>query len=235
MFARRPTFGSTSGPVRLCMRCINTRPSRSASRPVPPPTPFVPDTQTFLKLIGRNLSQHAAKIPSWEALFRLTPVQLRELGIEPPRARKYLLWWREKFRRGDFGIGGDMQEVTDGVAEMRVFEVPTDPALERRKASLTRSLNTRKMAINVPVGEETPRVPLAEAQPVGHVKVRHNHTICGPNVHAVKGTNGYAARVEVAEGLWEQKRGHKIDGGERRKDHVRALRRAAERKAERRV
>jgi hypothetical protein len=39
------------------------------------------------------------------------------------------------------------------------------------------------------------------------------------------------ARVTVTEGMWEDKRGHKVDGGERRRDEIRFKRRVAERKA----
>lgn len=232
--AHRPAFSinGNGNPFRTCIRCLNSRPSRSATRPVPPPTPFVPDTQTFLKLIGRNMTQHAAKIPSWQALFQLTSVQLRELGVEPARARRYLLWWREKFRTGEFGIGGDLQEVTDGVGEMRVFEAPVPAGWRQPQGTITRSEGMRKIAVNVPLGVATPSVPLNEAIPVQHVKVRHDHTISGPHVQPVKGTDGHAVRISVAEGLWEERRGHKVDGGERRKAHTRALRRAAERKAE---
>ena len=46
----------------------------------------------------------------------------------------------------------------------------------------------------------------------------------------IKGTGGLKARVVVKEGLWEDKRGHKVDGGERRKAEVRSKRRAEERK-----
>ncbi|KAI9695140.1 MAG: hypothetical protein M1820_008908, partial [Bogoriella megaspora] len=91
--------------------------------PVPPPTPFCPDPSTFLTLIGRSLSQHSSKIPTWESLFSLSSTQLRDLGVEPARARRYLLWWRERFRKGLFGVGGDMREVENGVAELRIVEV----------------------------------------------------------------------------------------------------------------
>lgn len=228
MLTRRALFANRSSPFRICLRCKST--SRITNRPVPPPTPFIPDVPTFLKVIGRGLGQHAAKFTSWEALFKLTSAQLREIGIEPPRARRYLLWWREKFRRGEYGIGGDFTEVTDGVGEMRVFEVP----VSRRyapKASVTTSEGMRKVVINVPKGEEKPVLPPEQATPVKHVKVRYDHTICGPYVRPVLGTRGYAAKVAVQEGIWEERRGHKVDGGERRKAEVRAKRRAEARKA----
>ncbi|PBP25160.1 hypothetical protein BUE80_DR004031, partial [Diplocarpon rosae] len=140
------------------------------AKPIPKTTPFVPNAETFLRLIGRNLSQHASKIPSWKALFSLTSSQLKELGVDPPRSRRYLLRWREKFRNGQYGIGGDLKHVKKGVAELRIAEFP----------------------------------PL-------------------------KG--GKTAKLEVKEGLWEDRRGHKIDGGERRQAEVRAKKRGEQKRA----
>ncbi|KAF8535026.1 IGR protein motif-domain-containing protein [Trichophaea hybrida] len=71
------------------------------SLPLPPPpetTAKVPDVSTFLTLIGRNCKSHSAKIESWDHLFSATSSQLRTLGIEPARTRKYIIRWREKFR-----------------------------------------------------------------------------------------------------------------------------------------
>lgn len=142
------------------------------------------------------------------------------------------MWWREKFRRGDYGIGGDLTEVTDGVGEVRVFEVPR---LANRwynpQASVTTSEGMRKVAINVPLGEQNPRAPPAQSPPVKGVKIRYDHTICAPHFKAVKGAEGFAARITVDEGIWEERRGHKVDGGERRKAETRAKKRALERKA----
>jgi hypothetical protein len=42
--------------------------------------------------------------------------------------------------------------------------------------------------------------------------------------------NGQKAQIKVKEGLWEERRGHKVDGGERRKAEVRFKRRSEERK-----
>lgn len=191
----------------------------------PRPTPFVPDVQTFLTLIGRNLSQHASKIPSWNALFSLTSAELRELGVEPPRARRYLLAWREKFKQGIFGIGGDLRHVENGEGRLSVVEVPAN---NRRTATATISSGKRKVVVNTPsdVGRD---LPLDQVQPVQGVKVKRAHTIVGPHVLPAKGGRG--ARIPVKEGLWEVRRGRKIDGGERRQAEVRAKRRAAENNA----
>jgi hypothetical protein len=200
---------------------------------IPPPTPFVPDPQTFLTLIGRNLSQHAAKIPSWEALFSLTSTQLRELGVEPPRSRRYLLRWREKFRKGQFGICGDAESVVDGAAHLRVVEIPkSDSGVGMNtNATATRTPGTSKVIVNVPPEAISSEIPPEQMKVIKGFKVRGSHTIVGPHIQPIKG--GKAAKVVVKEGLWEERRGHKIDGGERRKAEVRAKRRSEERKAQR--
>ncbi|KAF2405540.1 hypothetical protein EJ06DRAFT_526059 [Trichodelitschia bisporula] len=210
-------------------RTLTTLTKREA-RPIPPPTPFVPNTETFLTLIGRGMKQHAPKIPSWEALFRFTSTQFKNLGIEPARNRKYLLNWRERFRNGAYGIGGDLTEVQEGVGEIKVFEVPVPG---RRRATATRTPGTKKVVLNVPPGAERPTVPLEEATPVRVVKLTGAQTISGPYVEPIKGTSGLRAKIAVREGLWEVKRGKKVDGGERRKAEVRSKRRAEERKAQR--
>ena len=192
---------------------------------IPRPTPFVPDVQTFLTLIGRNLSQHAAKIPSWTALFSLTSTQLRELGVEPPRSRRYLLRWREKFRNGQYGIGGDFKHVENGVAQIRVVEVPVSG---HDAASTTLSSGSRKIVVNVAAGGSATEKP-EELVPVKGLHLKGAHTIVGPHVQPVKG--GKAAQIVVKEGLWEHRRGHKIDGGERRQAEIRAKKRGEERRA----
>jgi len=221
--------------------------ARIPAPPVPSPTPFVPDVETFLTLIGRKLSAHASKISDWDALFTLTSPQLKNLGIEPPRARRYLLRWRDKFRAGEFGIGGDLRKVTDGIGEVRLVEVPythtprTTGAqgavtlVEEPRATLTRSPGMRKVILNVDREEEPRRVltgkALKEATPVKGVRQLGAYGIHGAHVELVKGAGGSRAVIKVKEGMWEHVRGHKVDGGERRKAETRAKRRAAERKA----
>ncbi|KIW01692.1 uncharacterized protein PV09_06873 [Verruconis gallopava] len=233
MILRRPFLASRPS-IQVCLQCLrnSSTATRVAKRPVPPPTPFVPDVQTFLTLIGRQLSQHASKIPSWDALFRLSSTQLRDLGIDPPRARRYLLRWRERFRQGQYGIGGDLEHVKDGVGEIKIFEVPvpeewkaSNPSADM--ATANRSPGMRHVAINVPNGEEMPTKPLEECVPVKHVKAKGWNTIVGKNVYMI---NGEKAQIKVQEGLWEDRRGHKVDGGERRKAEVRFKRRAEEKK-----
>jgi hypothetical protein len=68
-----------------------------------------------------------------------------------------------------------------------------------------------------------------ELVPVKGLHLKGAHTIVGPHVRPVKG--GKAAQIVVKEGLWEHRRGHKIDGGERRQAEIRAKKRGEERRA----
>jgi hypothetical protein len=172
----------------------------------------VPDVPTFLRLIGRQLSQHASKFETWNALFTTSSKQLRDLGIEPPRARRYLLWWREKFRRGEFGVGGDLKHVKDGIAEVRVVE---------REGK-------RPLAINTPLADEGEAVKTEAGATAKGVKVLPTGAVKGSYIQPVKGTLGKVGRIEVQDGMWEVKRGKKILGGERRrKFNLSVLRRKA--------
>jgi hypothetical protein len=202
--------------------------TRASDVRVPRPTPFVPDVPTFLTLIGRNLSQHASKIPSWKALFILSSAQLKELGIEPPRSRRYLLRWREKFRNGQYGVGGDFQYVENGEAQVRVVEVPVSG---NTPATATLSPGKRKIVVNVAAGGSALDKPAEQLVPVKGLRIKGAQTIVGPHVQPLEG--GKAAKIVVKEGLWEDRRGHKIDGGERRQAEVRAKRRGEERRAAR--
>ncbi|KAK0727284.1 IGR protein motif-domain-containing protein [Lasiosphaeria miniovina] len=184
---------------------------------IPRPIPLVPDVETFLTVIGRGLKQHASKFPTWEALFTLTTDQLRELGVEPPRSRKYLIRWRQRFREGKFGVGGDLKYVSNGAAELRVLELAPTPLLRKR------------YVVNIPPGKKIEEVLRGQMmRPLGY-KVRGTRTIVGP--YALPKKDG--SRITVTEGMWEDRRGHKVDGGERRKAEVRFKRGVAERKARR--
>ncbi|CAK7267008.1 telomere length regulation protein [Sporothrix epigloea] len=195
------------------------------------------------------MKQHTAKFPSWEALFTLTSRQLRELGIEPPRDRRYLLRWVQRFREGRFGIAGDFQFVRDGVAELRVKETvdPENPLIVRKIVlNVPASLKTEAIAEGEAASEAEASSAVAaegaagstsdnflDAPPVrvhGY-KVVGAKAISGPYALPLKHQAG--SRVTVTEGMWEDTLGRKIDGGERRQAEVRFKRRAAERRAAR--
>lgn len=193
------------------------------------------------------MKQHTAKFPTWEALFTLSSTQLRSLGIEPARDRRYLLRWIQRFREGRFGIGGDFQFVRNGVAELRVHEAmdPENPVI------------VRKTVLNVPVVPEAQAAAeAAEGEGEGEVAAEgeaaaetesDSYDVNAPPVR-VRGYKVVGAKaisgpyslprkegsaVTVTEGMWEDKRGRKIDGGERRQAEVRFKRRVAERRAAR--
>lgn len=196
------------------------------SRRTPEPTPFVPDVKTFLQLIGRNLSQHAAKFPSWDALFTFRSQQLRDLGISVARDRRYLLRWTEKFRNGEFGVGGDFKNVVDGIAELRVVQIPAP----RRRATVTDDPKTKRIVINVPKDIASAELGQEEIVPAKGYNVKGVSRMCGPHIQYVPGSQMQRAYLHAKEGLWEHRRGKKVDGGERRKAMVRAKRRAEENK-----
>ena len=169
------------------------------AKPVPQPTPFVPDVATFLKLIGRELPQHASKFPTWESFFLNKSFTLRTSGIEPARARRYLLWWRERYRRGDFGLGGDLTEIVDGTAELRVIERDGKQiVVNSRPGDSATDLENRKTAI-------------------AGIRILQPGVLSGPYLQPAKGSNGTIATLKIQEGLWEVKRGQKVKGGERKR------------------
>ncbi|KAF2112338.1 IGR protein motif-domain-containing protein [Lophiotrema nucula] len=239
MVLRRPILRATStipSAVSTPQTCSRAYRTTIPQRPVPKPIPFIPDTTAFLTAIGRGLSAHSAKIPSWDALFTLTSVQLKDLGVEPARSRRYLLQWRERFRNGEFGVGGDCQHVQDGIAELKLIEAPV-PAPARGQtqslrtmiATATHDPGTRKVVVNIPKDQEGPSNWENLDGVKGYV-VKGAKNIKGPYVEYVKGSGGLRARLRLQEGVWEVRRGHKVDGGERRRAEVRAKRRAAENK-----
>ncbi|PSK55187.1 hypothetical protein B9Z65_2576 [Elsinoe australis] len=223
-----PSF-TTSQPITYqSIRCAHIK----AKKPVPEPTPFVPDAPTFLTLIGRNMINHSSKIPSWESLFSLSSEQLRSSGVEPARSRRYLLRWRQKFRNGEFGIGGDLKDVKDGIGELRIVEVKDE---SRIGVDLLKSKGARRVVVNVPPEAQTKdvekvvkEVEEGKRAPVEGVRIKSWNVIAGKNVKLLKGEG--RAQIQAQDGLWEHRRGKKVDGGERRKAEVRAKKRAAERK-----
>lgn len=180
------------------------------------------------------MTEHASKIKSWDALFTMTAKEMREAGIEPPRKRKYLLWWRERFRQGVHGIGGDFKHVKDGVGYLQVVDVDAPGRLPEAQEMLPAALKTpgkKSIVVNVPHDSYLPSVPLAKATPVLHIKwLPLYRSIQGKHVNPVPGMDGRRAKLEVREGLWEQKRGIIRDGGERRQAEVKAKRKAKENK-----
>lgn len=152
------------------------------------------------------------------------------MGIEPTRQRRYLLRKREKFRQGQHGPGGDLVNVVDGVAQLRVVEVPAGKPTPSRApelpASVTSTPGTMKAIVNL--GPDATGYKHNSSSPlkkIAHMKIHQGSMVRGPFLKQIKGTNGAAALIQVQEGMWEDKQGHKVDGGERRQAEVRARKR----------
>lgn len=214
--------------LHITNQCVRSLHSKTA-RPVPAPTPFVPDVETFLKLIGREMSKQASKIPSWEDLFNLSSNQLRQAGVEPARQRRYLIRKREKFRNGVYGPGGDLHTVVDGVAQLRVAEVPRSarglPEQEANAEALTSSATLAPGMIKALVNLAPDAMTYNHSnkialQKFAGMKIHQGYQPMGPYLQPLKGSNGAAALISAQEGMWEDKRGHKVDGGERRRREV---------------
>ena len=143
-----------------------------------------------------------------------------------------------------YGVGGDFQYVRDGEARIKVVEIPVLNA-EIGGTNTTPSsgglVRMKKMVVNTPpaaaeeekeVGKQQ-QLEMDKLKPVEGMKVVGARTIVGPFVKAVKGSRGGEAVVRVQEGMWEVRRGIKVDGGERRKLQVRRKRLLEERKTSR--
>ena len=143
-----------------------------------------------------------------------------------------------------------MKFVDDGVAELKVCEVPSLPrpartgessaAVTKVQASTSRTPGMTKLIINVPADSKSYDAALspgetsaALSKPKG-LKLKEGRVIVGSHVYPKAGSNGSAATIRVTEGMWEHKRGRKVHGGERRRAEVLFKMRAEERKKERR-
>jgi len=183
------------------------------------PTPFVPDAQTFLTLIGRNLSQHASKIPFMESLFSLTSAQLKELGIElhgvddtyfdGVRSSNGPVWsW------GDFKYvkTGKHRSVCGGPS---FWEYPATATLSAGNARCVNWVAGAVLLRSRRSNLYRPRLAYKGAQ-----------TIVGPHVqHSGRETARLWSRRAVGD-----QRGHKIDGGERRQAEGASKERGEERR-----
>ena len=133
-------------------------------------------------------------------------------------------------------MGGDLKNVKDGGAELRVVEVPVAKAAVSKSRSTSMAIGlprTKRMIINEPP-EVMEKSPLSQdLKTVDGMKLVGVRTIVGPYVQHVKGTRGSVATIKVQEGMWEVRRGLKVDGGERRKVQVRRKRLLEERRTSR--
>lgn len=130
----------------------------------------------------------------------------------------------------------------DGVAQLRVVEIPASaPAANanatkdgkdgKSETSAPIVPKTKKVVVNLtPDATEYTHQVSKVLKKYAHMKVQRGNKIMGPFLQPMKGTHGTAATITVQEGMWEDKRGHKVDGGERRQKEVRAKLRLEERR-----
>jgi hypothetical protein len=124
----------------------------------------------------------------------------------------------QKYRKGDLGPGGDFEYVKDGEAILKLALPPAD------------QLKQTKFVVNVPHPEaEVSELPKTLPRPMGYT-VRGEKTISGPYAMPLPQSG---VSVKATEGMWEHRRGRKIDGGERRRAEVLFKKRSAERRAQR--
>ena len=117
----------------------------------------------------------------------------------------------------------------DAVAQVRAVELPLQYKLSDSNTDTPTGIPVKKkLVVNLPPEVLTQGLRLEQVKPIGGMKVVGAHTIVGPYIQPVKGTGGSVATIKVQEGMWEVKRGHKVDGGERRKVQVRRKRRLEE-------
>lgn len=127
------------------------------------------------------------------------------------------------------GVGGDLKNVMNAAAQIRVIEVPRHKVSDSTTATYpTRIPVKKKLVVNLTSEAPVQGLRLEEVTPVNGMKVVGARTIVGPYIQPVKGTGGSVATIKVQEGMWEVKRGQKVDGGERRKVQVRRKRRLEE-------
>ena len=147
-----------------------------------------------------------------------------------------------------FGVGGHFQYVRNGEARVKVVEVPvSNTEIGNTSTQSAGLVRMKKMVVNTPPppppateekeDEAVKQQSQSQSQlntdtlkPVEGMKVVGARTIVGPYIKAVKGSRGAEAIVRVQEGMWEVRRGVKVDGGERRKAQVRRKRLLEERK-----
>ncbi|KAA8642167.1 mitochondrial 37S ribosomal protein mS41 [Aspergillus tanneri] len=154
------------------------------------------------------MSKHASKFSSWDKLFALSSSELRGLGIEPARQRRYLLQKREKFRQGVYGPGGDLDHVVDGAAQLRVVDVPSDTSGLSKSAfsantfgsSATLSPGMRKAIVNIdPDATEYIHDPSKPLRRFAYMKIHRGSMVRGPFLQPIKGTNGCASLIRAEE------------------------------------
>ena len=117
-----------------------------------------------------------------------------------------------------------MKNVTDGLAELRVVEIPADtPGPVTSQESVPAALlgQVKRMVVNETTETLARKSDPQELEPIDGMQVGGAGMITGAHTSHVKGARGRVAVIKREEGMWEVRRGHPVDGGERRRKAVR--------------
>ena len=128
-----------------------------------------------------------------------------------------------------------MDHVVDGAGQLRVVQVPVGGEDNNIASGASASISPgmKRVILNLPpevteFNRPTTQQPLKK---FAHMKIYNGSKIKGPFLQPIKGANGSAALIRTQEGMWEDRQGHKVDGGQRRQAEVRAKKRSEERRA----
>lgn len=85
----------------IAIRYLHSVRTRTIPTIIPKPSSEIPDTTTFLNVIGRNCNEFIDTYENqWDNLFKWDSNTMKEKGI-PTQQRKYILFQLEKYRSGE--------------------------------------------------------------------------------------------------------------------------------------
>ncbi|KAG7827365.1 hypothetical protein KL920_004619 [Ogataea angusta] len=180
MFRITSLISSTSSIVWRYTR-FGTYATKTIRPPTPEPTEKVPDVSTFLQKIGRGVSEYTETFENdWQKFWELGSSGMKEQGLEP-RARKYILDWQERYRKG-----AELHEIPRGeklhggerkrriyLAEKRLKEA-RELAQLKRKFKIQSNQEKRKRE-RIFIGAAKPRPSFVPSQDLSskHKMARH--------------------------------------------------------------
>ncbi|KAI9092456.1 IGR protein motif-domain-containing protein [Phlyctochytrium arcticum] len=126
----KPTRTSLTAPLanwRQAAEYVNLE-ETAKHKFIPKPRGLIKDPKSFLESIGRECGPYAEKFKDWNHLFTASSKEMQnDLGIKCAQ-RKYILSWREYFRRGI-----DTYEVPLPKRQKKYLKVKAKVQLDRLK------------------------------------------------------------------------------------------------------
>ncbi|KAJ3082474.1 hypothetical protein HK102_001655 [Quaeritorhiza haematococci] len=96
---RRTEITYTAEARKLGIDYMQLTDPKAKQKFIPQPRGQIQDPASFLEAIGRGCIEVAEKFTSWDQLFTCSSEEMAGLGV-PVKKRKYILHWREWFKRG---------------------------------------------------------------------------------------------------------------------------------------